>query len=106
MPVENINNEKEAALFLRCREALHLQRDEMQDKLCITGHETVKRLERGAISFNGPTWVAVWFMLDESLLEDPENYEIHSLMDEVEFIMNELQEIGQANRLRNRKGRR
>lgn len=54
-----------ARLFRQCRRALQLSVEEMQDAICILDKTTILRIERGQIDVQGPTWVAISFLLDD-----------------------------------------
>ena len=56
-----------ARLFKRCREALGLTTEQMQDALCMMDLTTILKIERGAIDVHGPTWVAIQSLLDRRL---------------------------------------
>lgn len=103
MPFVKTNSDGEIAsqLFKRCRHALGLTVNEMQDELLILNRQSILRIEEGQIDVQGPTWVALWYLLDEKLEEGnlPQNAdEIERLMDEIESFADEIKKVIQTKR--------
>ena len=87
-----------ARLFKKCRHALGLTVNGMQDELCVLNRTSILRIESGRIDVQGPTWIAMWFLLDEKLTEEPSNVEISTLMDEVEKFIDKIRAFVQERR--------
>lgn len=81
-----------ARLFKLCREALGATPEEMQDDLCIWDVTTILKIERGKIDVHGPTWVALWGLLEERIEELESQDELSA--EDATFMadLNELQE--------------
>jgi hypothetical protein len=71
-------------LFIRCRQALNLQRDQLQDELCLMDLSTVEKIERGAIDVHGTTWVSLHYLLTNAIRRHPRNIdELRALCDHI-----------------------
>lgn len=67
-----------AQLFKRTRHALGMSVEEMQNALCVINKNTLMRMERGAASIGGSTWVALRFLLGEALGRHPRDTEFQA----------------------------
>lgn len=91
--------EEAAKLFKDCRHALNLTINQMQDALCVLNRQSILRIEEGKIDVQGPTWVALWHLLDSDLSEKKgDTKRINELMDQIESFMDEIKQIVQERR--------
>lgn len=96
---QKVENQAAAALFEECRQALRMTLTDIQDLLCILDLTSIRRMQTGENSIHGPTWVALWYRLDQELDDNPSNAaEIHTLMDRVEAQTDAIGKIIQERR--------
>jgi hypothetical protein len=101
MPVTETNERREEAakLFKDCRHALGLTVNQMQDALCVLNRLTILRIEEKEIDIQGPTWVALWHLLDADLADNKgDNKRLNQLMDQIESFMNDIKQLVQRRR--------
>lgn len=56
----------QGSLFKVCRHALGYSERQMQLALCLPDRRTLRRIEMDQIDVHGPTWIALWGIMDEA----------------------------------------